>query len=659
MTDPYRRLGFSLLLLSAVAGLLLWSDRHSRQGQASAAAQIPIALLTHSSNPLLDETRLGILDGLAAHGFRDGGKIALTTFNPEGDLATGNLMAQKIASGGYRLAVSVSTVMLQALANANRDGRVPHVFGAVTSPVAAGVGIKSLESLDKPRHLTGIATPQPVADIFKLAKRINPALKTVGVVWNPGEVNSEVCTKLARQASAELGITLLEAPVEQTKDVREAAESLAGRGVQAFWTGGDVTVNNAVDSLIGVAQAAHVPVFSNIAGHALRGGLFDLGADYHEVGMEIGRIAGDLLAGGDPARLPVRAFIPRRIVLNEKTRLALPPGWRFDPDLKAQAAQFVAADGTTTTAATARPNAPLDHPWKLKRLLYVESPPAEEVVRGFDEGLKAAGLQAGRDFVLSEASAQGDMATLPTLADAAASDGTELLVTLSTPTLQAALRRVKQIPLVFTFVADPVLAGAGRDNSHHLPNVTGVYTLGPYTEMADLLARYFPRWKKVGTLFSPAEDNSVRNKDLFTQELARRGIEVQVVPVNSPGELPDAALALAAKSIDAIVQVPDNQSASGFAAIAQAAARAGKPLFAFTESGVEQGAALGYTLDYHQAGYDAALKAAQVMRGKAPGDIPFSRPSRIKLVVSVGHAQAVGLELPPELVAKADRSLSP
>ena len=187
ITDPCRRLGFSLLLLCAVAGLLLWSDRHSRQGQAPAAAQIPVALLTHSSNPLLDETRLGVLDGLAAHGFRDGGKIALATFNPEGDLPTGNLMAQKIAGGGYRLAISISTVMLQALANANRDGRVAHVFGAVTSPVAAGVGIKALDSLDKPRHLTGIATPQPVADIFKLAKRINPALKTVGVVWNPGQ----------------------------------------------------------------------------------------------------------------------------------------------------------------------------------------------------------------------------------------------------------------------------------------------------------------------------------------------------------------------------------------------------------------------------------------------------------------------------------------
>jgi ABC-type uncharacterized transport system substrate-binding protein len=676
MTDSFKRLGFALLLMFAAAAVLLWSDRHSRHGQGTfpptAALQIPIALLQHSSNPLLDETRQGVLDGLAAKGFRDREKLAITTYNPEGDLPTGNLMAQKIAGGGYRLAISISTVMLQALANANREGRVPHVFGAVTSPVAAGVGIQALDGLDKPSHLTGIGTPQPVAEIFRLARQLNPALKTVGVVWNPAEVNSEVCTKLARAISAELGLTLVEAPVEQTKDVREAAESLVARGVEAFWTGGDVTVNNAVDSLIGVAQAARIPVFSNISGHARRGGLFDLGANYHEVGQEIGRIAGDILAGTDPAQIPVRNYVPHRLILNEKVRLTLREAWHFDDAVKIQAAEVIQADGSIQTAGATPPNPalqpertgtptpaakPLDHAWKIKRLLYVESPPAEEALRGMDEGFRAAGLVAGRDYTLSEASAQGDMAVLPALADAVNSDGTELLIVLSTPTLQTALHKVKNIPIVFTVVADPLLAGAGTDNAHHLPNVTGVYTLGPYSEMAGLLARHFPQWRRVGTLFAPAEDNSVRSKELFVQEAAKHGISVITVPVNSPGELADAALALAAQPIDAIVQTPDNQSASGFTAIARAAARAKKPLFSFLESGLRQGAAVGYTLDYRQAGYDAALKAAEVMRGRAPADLPFTRPSKTTLIVSEENAKALGMALPPELVARADKRL--
>ncbi|MFM8444381.1 MAG: ABC transporter substrate-binding protein, partial [Methylococcus sp.] len=216
--DSLKRLGlaFSLILLAAL--MLLWSDRHSRHVDRSShgaqvSARIPVALLQHSSNPLLDETRQGLLDEMAAHGFREGETISLTTYNPEGDLPTGNLMAQKIAGGQDKLAISISTVMLQAMASANRAGRVKHVFGAVTSPVGAGVGIKALDSLDKPPYLTGIGTPQPVGDIFRLAKRINPELKTVGVVWNPAEVNSEICTQRAREVAGELGMTLLEAPV--------------------------------------------------------------------------------------------------------------------------------------------------------------------------------------------------------------------------------------------------------------------------------------------------------------------------------------------------------------------------------------------------------------------------------------------------------------
>ena len=195
--DSLKRLGLAFALILLAAAMLLWSDRHSRHAgdakqAAKASALIPVALLQHSSNPLLDETRRGILDALDAHGFRDGETIRLTIYNPEGDLPTGNLMAQKIAGGNDQMAITISTVMLQALAHANRAGRVRQVFGAVTSPVGAGVGIQSLDSLDKPPHLTGIGTPQPVADIFRLAKRLNSDLKTVGAVWNPAEVNSEI-----------------------------------------------------------------------------------------------------------------------------------------------------------------------------------------------------------------------------------------------------------------------------------------------------------------------------------------------------------------------------------------------------------------------------------------------------------------------------------
>lgn len=659
MIETVRRLGLALALIAAASGVLLWSDRGSRHGAQRRAAPtlIPIAILQHSSNPLLDELREGVLAGLAGRGFRPGENISVTVLNPEGDLPTGNLMATKLASGAYKVVVTLSTVMLQAMATANRDARTVQVFAGVTSPVDAGVGIRRLDSLDKPPQLTGIGTAQPVEDLFREMKRLKPDLARVGVVWNPAEVNSEVCTKRARAVCAELGIELLEAPIEQTKDVREAAESLIGRGVQAFWTGGDATVNNAVDALIGVANRAGIPVFSNITGHVRRGSLLDLGASYHEVGVEAGRIAGNILAGTDPATVPVRDFMPKRILVNRRTLAGLRDNWQLDGAVLAEAAEIVEPDGSVTrrAAAPAPVAAAAARTWKIRLVLYLETPPAEEAVEGIHEGLAGAGLAEGRDYTLAAASAQGDMATLSSIMDGVASDGTDLLVTLSTPTLQTALQKVKRLPIVFTFVANPLLVGAGRSNTDHLPNVTGVYTVGPYTDMAEMLATRFPSWRRIGTLFAPAEVNSVYNKDVFVAACTERGIAVETVAANSAGELADAALALATRPIDAIVQIADNQSMGGFTVIARAGLRAGKPVVGFSTSAVEQGAAFALSVDFHGAGVDAAGKIALVMRGTPPGEIPFTMPSRKELIVSLPNARAMGIDLPPALVDRADR----
>ena len=301
---------------------------------------------------------------------------------------------------------------------------------------------------------------------------------------------------------------------------------------------------------------------------------------------------------------------------------------------------------------------PLDHQWKIKRVSFVESLPTEESIHGINDGLKAAGLEPGRDFVLNDVSAQGDMSLLSSLADSVGSDGTELVMTISTPTLQTIMHKVKKTPVLFSMVSNAVSAGAGTDDNHHLPNVTGVSVPAPVEEMIKMIKQYFPEIHRVGSLFTPGEDNSVYNMDLFEKVAIQHGLSVSKLPVNSSSELPNAALAMASQPIDAWVQIVDNQMVSGFVAIAQAATRAKKPLFTFSKSGVEQGAAIAYSTDYYQAGFDMAIKAAEVMRGKGPSQIPFSRTSKINLIVSEENAKALHMKIPAALLDKADIRLS-
>jgi ABC-type uncharacterized transport system substrate-binding protein len=298
---------------------------------------------------------------------------------------------------------------------------------------------------------------------------------------------------------------------------------------------------------------------------------------------------------------------------------------------------------------------PLTRHWRIVEASYLESVMVEDAMRGFRDGLKATGLKLGTDYSLRTLSAQGDMAALGSLFDSAKTTGTDLYVVYGTPTLQAAIRQIQETPVVFTVVADPVVAGAGKSDEDHLPNVTGVYTRGPYQEMAEMLQKHFPQIKRVGTLFCPAEVNSVANKDMFVREATRCGLTVATVAANGATELLDAALALCGQRLDAVVQVVDNLSVAGFPAIARAAAQARLPVFACQGAAAKQGAALVLARDYYAAGRETALKAVRIMRGDSPAKIPLSPPMMIQKLVNLRQARESGLVVPEALLRDAEQ----
>ena len=208
---------------------------------------------------------------------------------------------------------------------------------------------------------------------------------------------------------------------------------------------------------------------------------------------------------------------------------------------------------------------------------------------------------------------------------------------------------------MFSLVANPVLAGAGRSNEDHLPHVTGVFVVSPFDEMMSVLRECLPGIKRFGTLFSPSEVNSVFYKDLLLEAAKQVGIEVELVGVNSSGEVADAALSLCSQNIEAVCQISDNLSSSTFVAIAEAANRFKLPVFTFNTTQAEQGAAVVMARDYYDGGRQSGLLAARVMRGEDPTSIPF-QPIRItRLVVNFRAAEISGLRIPPSLLERADR----
>ena len=291
--------------------------------------------------------------------------------------------------------------------------------------------------------------------------------------------------------------------------------------------------------------------------------------------------------------------------------------------------------------------------WKICFVQYNDVIDVKDAERGVLDGLRESGLENGRDFEVKILNAQGDMATVSALIDAAISGGAELLITFSTPTLQAALRRAQNVPVVYNYVANGLKAGAGRSNTDHAPNVTGVSLLPANDEALTLIGTHFPSIRKLGALYCPAETNMVHYKLGLDAAAKRAGFEVVYVPAETATDVPDASAALMSRDIDAVLQIPGNLTASAFGSISEAARRAHVPVFAFQKSQAIGGAMVVIARDYQDSGRHAAFLAARIMRGENPKDIPLEDFAKTNLIVNLDAARALELTLPPALVRSA------
>ena len=209
-------------------------------------------------------------------------------------------------------------------------------------------------------------------------------------------------------------------------------------------------------------------------------------------------------------------------------------------------------------------------------------------------------------------------------------------------------------PIVFAGVLDPIAAGAGKSDSDHRKDVTGVALAFPYSAMARAVREVLPRARKVGTLFSPGEVNSALARQRFEQPLKAEGLELVSVPINGPTEVSDAALSLCQSGPDVICQISDNQSNSAFPAIARACEMAKTPLFTFSPSYVKRGAILGVGCDFAENGREAGLLVAEVIRGKDASRIPFQATTKVTRSVNLDNARRLGISIPAEWVRTAD-----
>jgi putative ABC transport system substrate-binding protein len=286
-----------------------------------------------------------------------------------------------------------------------------------------------------------------------------------------------------------------------------------------------------------------------------------------------------------------------------------------------------------------------------------DAPTLNEVRKGFIRALDDNNLKEGKTVNLKIKNGEGDIPGVQRIAQEFVAEKVDMIAAFSTQCLQAALNETHEIPIVFSSVADPYLAGAGMSPTQHLSNVSGVSSRGPIKESLTFIKQVLPKARRIGTLWTPSEINSEYYLELARQGARELGLEIVAVPIANKSEIVHSAQVLINKKIDAIYQISDNTINASFGAVGNVAEENAVPLFGGFLVSTELGACAALGWDFFEMGYKAGEIAVRVKKGESPAKIPFESMSKVKLSLNLDAAKKQGVKFSDRVLKKADKIL--
>lgn len=277
--------------------------------------------------------------------------------------------------------------------------------------------------------------------------------------------------------------------------------------------------------------------------------------------------------------------------------------------------------------------------------------------QGFEAALAGAGFKAGVNVSYDIQTTGGDPNRAQAIVQKFIEDKVDLIHSMGTAPTLAAMKAGARVPVVFSAVSDPVGAGIVPEGSKPGQvtgtQLTGVSDRWPIGLQLETYARLVPQARTWGTLYNPTEAGSTLQARQLREAATRLGLQLVEVPVGSTGEVRQAAIDLASR-VQAIFVISDATVSADILAIQEAGDRHRIPNFTGVVSGVRRGALAAFGVDYFLAGYAAGKKAALVLRGVNPGQIPWSLAEHFGLVLNQKAAKALGIVLPVDMLRIAD-----
>ena len=293
--------------------------------------------------------------------------------------------------------------------------------------------------------------------------------------------------------------------------------------------------------------------------------------------------------------------------------------------------------------------AALAAPLKIGITQIVDHPALNAVRQGVIDVLAEAGYVEGENVEYILGNAQGDFSVAMSIAQNFLAQGVDLVVSIATPTSQAAVQVFKDtsVPVVFSAVTDPV--GAGLMG---YPNVTGTSDMIDVASDLALLKELVPGLTKVGMVYNPGEANSAILTDMAKEAGGDLGLEIVVAAAENTAAVPLAAQSLIGR-VQAIYVTTDNTVVSALESVVDVAKSQGIPLLVADPSSLERGALVCTGFDYYDHGRMTGELVLKILQGASPADLPVEYQKGTQVWLNLDMAGEIGFSFPQAIEEKA------
>jgi ABC-type uncharacterized transport system substrate-binding protein len=310
--------------------------------------------------------------------------------------------------------------------------------------------------------------------------------------------------------------------------------------------------------------------------------------------------------------------------------------------------------GAATWPIAARAQQP-----KAARVGWVTAAPAADVnpfVDALRAGLADLGYAEGRNLTIMARYAEGNINHVLPLAEELAKLPVDVITTQGTATRQ--LQKLSEtVPVVYVFSADPVLAGIADSLARPGSNMTGISVMSVELngKRLELLQQIVPRIKRVAIIASPTHAGEELERANSIEMAQKLEITIRYLPTPSSSDLRRALTDLAADPPEAIVVFPDPITFAGRREIIAVANGQRIPVISAWADFAEVGALCTYGPRLVESYRRLAYYVDRILKGAKPSELPIERPTVFELVINLKAAKALDLEIPPGLLARADR----